>query len=115
MFNYHRRGRRRKAIVRPGQSAHQFVELREEGLFDNMQGQEGSRVRRVLKGKVYGKTIELEADPHLPEGEEVEVEVRVNRLAHLERAFGGWHDDPDLDRALEGIDRDRHQARVGRA
>ena len=70
-------------------------------------------MRKVLKGRIHGKTIELEGDPHLPEGEEVEVEVRVNRLAHLERAFGGWRDDPDLDRALEAIDQERHQARLG--
>ena len=69
---------------------------------------------KVLKGKLYGKTIELEGEPHLPEGEEVEVELRVKRLAHLERAFGGWRDAPGLDRALEEIDRDRWSPQVGR-
>ncbi len=66
----------------------------------------------VLKGKIHGRIIELDGDPDLPPGEEVEVEVRVNKLVHLERAFGGWRDDPELDRALETIDRDRHQARL---
>lgn len=66
----------------------------------------------VLKGKIHGRTIELEGDPALPDGTEVEVEVRVHRLIHLERAFGGWRDDPDLERALEQIDRERHKARV---
>jgi len=70
---------------------------------------------KVLKGRIRGKTIELDGELHLPEGEEVEVEVRVNKLAHLERAFGGWRDDLELDRALEAIDRDRHQTRVGGA
>lgn len=67
----------------------------------------------MLKGKIHGRTIRLEEDLHLPDGEEVEVEVRVNKLAHLERAFGGWRDDPDLDRALEEIDRERHSAQIG--
>ncbi len=67
----------------------------------------------ILKGKVRGRTIELEGDPRLPDGEEVEVEVRVNKLAHLERALGGWQDDPELGRALEAIDQDRHRIRVG--
>jgi hypothetical protein len=67
----------------------------------------------ILRGKVHGRTIELEGDPKLPDGEEVEVEVRVNKLAHLERALGGWQDDPELGRALEAIDRDRHRSRVG--
>ena len=66
----------------------------------------------VFKGKVRGKTIELEGDPRLPEGELVEVEVRLSRRAHLERAFGGWRDDPELDRALEQIDCERHATQV---
>ena len=70
-------------------------------------------MRVILRGKVHGRTIELEGDPKLPDGEEVEVEVRVNMLAHLERAFGGWQDDPELARALEAIDRDRHRSPVG--
>lgn len=70
---------------------------------------------KVLKGKIHGTTIELEGDPSLPDGTEVEVEVRVNRLTHLERAFGGWKDDPDLDRALDQIDRERHEARITQA
>lgn len=68
----------------------------------------------VLKGKIHGKTIHLEEDLHLPDGEEVEVEVRVNKLAHLELAFGGWRDDPELDRTLEEINRERHYAQIGR-
>lgn len=77
-----------------------------------MSVEEGSAMGIVLKGKVRGKTIELEDDPRLPEGELVEVEVRVSRLAHLARAFGGWRDDPELDRALDQIDRERHATQV---
>jgi len=62
----------------------------------------------VLKGKIRGSSIELEEKPIFPDGTEVEVEVRVGRLAHLERAFGGWQDDPDLDKALGQIDQERH-------
>ena len=66
----------------------------------------------VLKGRIHGSSIELEGHLQLPDGTEVEVEVRVNRLVHLERAFGGWQDDPDLDRALEQIERERHEAQT---
>ncbi len=65
---------------------------------------------KVLKGTVHGTSIELEGNPCLPDGTEVEVEVRVNRLAHLERAFGGWRDDIELERALAQIDQERHGA-----
>jgi len=69
-------------------------------------------MKKVFRGKIQGTTIELEGNPALPDGTEVEVELRVNRLTHLERAFGGWRNDPDLDRALEEIERQRHEARI---
>jgi hypothetical protein len=68
-----------------------------------------------LKGKIHGTRIELNDRPPLPDGTEVEVQLRVDRLAHLERAFGGWRDDPDLDQALAQIERERHEARLSPA
>ena len=62
---------------------------------------------KTVKGKIHGTTIELEESVLLPDGTEIEVQIRVDRLAHLEQAFGGWRDDPQLDQAFDQIDRDR--------
>jgi len=67
---------------------------------------------KTVKGKIHGTTIELEEPVLLPDGTEIEVQIRVDRLSHLERAFGGWRDDPQLDHAFEQIDRDRHDTRI---
>lgn len=67
---------------------------------------------KIVKGKIHGATIELEKPVPLPDGTEIEVQIRVDRLPHLERAFGGWRDDPQLDHAFDQIDRDRHETRI---
>jgi hypothetical protein len=44
-----------------------------------------------LRGVVRGRTIELEADPHLPDGTQVEVEVRPCPTDTLfERLYTLW-------------------------
>lgn len=44
-----------------------------------------------LRGVVRGRTIELEADPHLPDGTQVEVEVRPCPTdALFERLYALW-------------------------
>jgi hypothetical protein len=44
-----------------------------------------------LRGIVRGRMIELEADPHLPDGTQVEVEVRLCPTAALfERLYALW-------------------------
>jgi hypothetical protein len=65
----------------------------------------------ILKGTVHGKTIELEAEPGLPEGQQVKVtlqpasgqENREERSREpLKRAAGSWSDDPEgLDQFLQ--------------
>ena len=70
-----------------------------------------SHVSAVLKGTVHGKTIELEAESGLPDGQEVTVRLEPapgkrgtdsGPLAALKRAAGSWADDPEgLDRFLE--------------
>ncbi len=67
---------------------------------------------KTIKGRIHGTTIELEEPVLLPDGTEIEVRIRVDRLSHLEQAFGGWRDDPELDQAFDQIDRDRHKTRI---
>lgn len=65
----------------------------------------------VLRGTVHGKTIELEAESGLPEGQQVTVTlepvpgsltVGESPREALKRAAGGWSDDPEgLERFLE--------------
>jgi hypothetical protein len=75
----------------------------------------------VLKGVVRGKTIELDEEPGLPDGQLVNVTVepvapRANAaetpLDALKRAAGSWSDDPEgLGRFLEW---NRQQRKVNR-
>jgi hypothetical protein len=80
-----------------------------------------SRTLTNLKGTVHGRTIELEAESGLPEGEQVTVTLEAtprlqtapeDPLEALKRAAGGWSDDPEgLDRYLEW---NRQQRKVHR-
>ena len=63
-----------------------------------------------LRGRVHGKTIELDQDTGLPDGQPVNVTVQpvasraedLPRGAGLRRAFGGWAEDAEeLDEYLE--------------
>jgi hypothetical protein len=74
----------------------------------------------ILKGIVRGKTIELEREPGLPEGQAVTVVVQplegpAQRLPPgegIRRSAGAWADDAEeLDRYLEW---NRQQRKVGR-
>jgi hypothetical protein len=63
----------------------------------------------VLRGVVHGKTIELEQEPGLPDGQQVTVTMQPvsqeEQLAPgegLRRSFGAWAEDAEeLDRYLE--------------
>ena len=65
----------------------------------------------AMKGIVHGRTIELEAEPGLPDGQQVTVTVAPvpqqesaaeSALQALKRAAGSCSDDPEgLDRFLE--------------
>ena len=75
----------------------------------------------ILRGTIHGKTIELEAESGLTEGQQVTVKlepapqqqtVRVSSLEALKRAAGSWSDDPaGLDRFLEW---NRQQRKINR-
>ena len=67
---------------------------------------------KVLHGKVHGKTIELTEDVGVPEGQEVEVQVKIVEPARkwgdgILRTAGALADDPYWDGIMEEI----HQAR----
>jgi hypothetical protein len=80
-----------------------------------------SGVPKTMSGTVHGKTIELEHDLGLPDGQRVTVTVEPtpshesgaeNPLEALKRAAGGWSDDPEgLDRFLEW---NRQQRKINR-
>ncbi len=74
----------------------------------------------VLRGVVHGKTIELDADTGLPDGQVVAITVQplgvqVQRLPPgegIRRSAGGWADDPEgLDDYLEWNRQLRKQGR----
>jgi hypothetical protein len=73
----------------------------------------------VLTGTIRGKTIELQDDPGLPDGQKVSVTVQVASTDQLppgeglRRAFGAWagDDEEELDKYLEW---NRQQRKVNR-
>jgi hypothetical protein len=67
---------------------------------------------RTLHGKVHGKTIELDEDLGVVDGQEVEVQVKLVQPAGkwgegILRSAGGWVDHPEMDAIMEKIHRDR--------
>lgn len=78
-----------------------------------------SQTKTVLKGVVHGKTIELQVDSGLPDGQEVDVIVQPTAPTRelppgegIRQSAGAWADDPEgLDEYLEW---NRQQRKVGR-
>ncbi len=75
----------------------------------------------MIRGFIRGKTIDLDEETGLPEGQEVSVSLRPVSSADstqssgegLKRAFGGWSDDAaGLDEFLEW---NRQQRKVSRS
>jgi len=67
---------------------------------------------KIVHGKVHGRTIELDQDLGIAEGQEVEVQVSISRPAErwgegILRSAGGWADYPEMDVIMEKIYRDR--------
>ncbi len=73
----------------------------------------------VFKGVVHGKTIELDHEPGLPDGQQVNVTVQPTAESRmlapgegLRRSFGAWAEDADeLDQFLEW---NRQRRKLGR-
>jgi hypothetical protein len=73
----------------------------------------------VLKGIVHGKTIELEREPGIPDGQEVTVLVQPSAPAKdapkrlppgegIRRSSGAWAEDAEeLDRYIESVYKER--------
>lgn len=78
-----------------------------------------SETKTSIKGVVHGKSIELEDDAGLPDGQDVNVTIQLTpkdeSLAPgegLRRSFGAWAEDAEeLDRYLEW---NRQQRKIGR-
>jgi hypothetical protein len=67
---------------------------------------------KSVHGKVHGKTIELDEDLGLAEGQEVEVQVKVVLPTKkwgegILRSAGGWADYPEMDDVMERIHQER--------
>ena len=67
---------------------------------------------KTIHGKIHGKTIELDEDPGVGEGQEVEVQVTVVQPARkwgegILRSAGGWVDYPEMDAIMAKIHQDR--------
>jgi hypothetical protein len=71
----------------------------------------------VIRGTIHGKTIQLDQELGLPEGQTVQITVKVVPANHvpgegLQKAFGGWSEDADeLDAYLEWNRQQRKQGR----
>jgi hypothetical protein len=68
----------------------------------------------IIKGVVRGRTIELEREPGLPDGQVVSVLLRPEQPAGvgLRRAFGAWAEGAgELDAFLEQVRKDREGQR----
>lgn len=64
---------------------------------------------KKLRGVVHGRTVELDADPGIPDGEQVEVEMQVVPAESSGEKKGWWRiagilaDDPEWDQIMEEI------------
>ena len=71
----------------------------------------------IIRGVVHGKIIELDEELGLPEGQTVQIIVKVVPASHkpgegLQKAFGGWSDEAEeLDEYLEWNRKQRKQGR----
>lgn len=78
-----------------------------------------SQIQTVLEGIVHGKTIELEHESGLPDGQKVTISIQpspsVKPLAPgegIRRSAGAWADDPEgLENYLEW---NRQQRKIAR-
>ncbi len=73
-------------------------------------------MNETLHGKVHGKTIELDEDLGVSNGQEVEVQVKLVEPVRkwgegILRSAGGWIDHPEMDVIMEKIQQERKMDR----
>jgi hypothetical protein len=74
--------------------------------------QEEPPMTKTIHGRMHGRTIELDEDLGVAEGQEVEVQVRIVQPARkwgegILRTAGALADDPEWDTIMEQIYQDR--------
>ena len=67
---------------------------------------------KAIMGKVHGKTIELDEDLGVAEGQQVEIQVKIIKPPGkwgegILRSAGGWADHPEMDAIMDEIQRNR--------
>ena len=67
---------------------------------------------KKLHGRVHGRTIELDEDPGVADGQEVELQMKVVPAARkwgegIRRSAGGWTGYPEMDDIMEKIYHER--------
>ena len=67
---------------------------------------------KTVHGVIHGRTIELDEDLGVLEGQAVEVQVKMvsNNLnwgEGIRRSAGGWKDYPEMESIMDKIQRDR--------
>ena len=67
---------------------------------------------KTMHGIVHGRSIELDEDLGVADGQEVEVQVKIVQPARkwgegILRSAGGWVDHPEMDAIMEKIQQDR--------
>ena len=73
-----------------------------------------SNSQNPMRGVVHGKTIQVEGDLNLPEGQQVSLIVQpvLSPEEAVRQSFGGWAEDAEeLDAFLAGLRQDRQQER----
>jgi hypothetical protein len=73
-----------------------------------------ANVPSSLRGVVHGKTIEVEGNLNLPDGQQVRIFVQplLSPEEAIRQSFGAWAGDAaELDEFLKGLHRDRQQER----
>jgi hypothetical protein len=83
-------------------------------LADDADEWEKLTMTKAINGKIHGKTIELDEDLGVADGQEVQVQVTIVPPARkwgegILRSAGGWVDYPEMDAIMEKI----HQGREG--
>ena len=75
---------------------------------------------KTVHGTVHGRTIELNEDLGVAEGQQVEIRVKLMPPARnwgegIVRSAGGWADHPEMDAIMDKIHQDRKLERRSQA